>query len=123
MLLTIACMLQAVINETGTLPVPCRRFKMNGVMSLNPGNKGEQSQPALAGVYQRIMGSDCKHHKKHGKNKRHLELQRIAAILVFIDRFRHGRTLPPGMQEPRRPGSNRQTLSANTDKWLSKPLY
>ena len=44
-LLTIACMVQAVISEAGTLPVPCRRFRMNGVMSLKPDTKESKVSP------------------------------------------------------------------------------
>ena len=44
-LLTIACMVQAVISEASTLPVPCRRFRMNGVMSLKPDTKESKVSP------------------------------------------------------------------------------
>lgn len=34
-----------VISEAGTLPVPCRRFRMNGVMSLKPDTKESKVSP------------------------------------------------------------------------------
>ena len=70
------------------------------------GNKGEQGQSALTGIYQRIMGGYRKYHKKYGKNKRYLKFQRVTAVLVFIGRSRYGGTLPLGMQEPGCSGGN-----------------
>ena len=67
MLLTIACMLQAVINETGTLPRTLQKIQDERSDVAEAGNKGEQSQPALASVYQRIVSGYCKYHKSTAK--------------------------------------------------------
>ena len=124
MLLTIACMLQAVINETGTLPVILQKIQDERSDVAEAGNKGEQSQPALTGVYQRIMGSDCKYHTKSTakisatlNSSGLLPSSSSSTVSDMAGRFhRQNAGTTPSRQQ-------RQTLSANTDKWLSKPLH
>ena len=54
------------------------------------GDEGQQVQASGTGIDQCIMGDNGKHHEKHGKYQRDLELQRVTAV-VFLDLTRHGR--------------------------------
>ena len=47
MLLTMACMLHAVMTSVATPPVPCSRFRMNGVIWLKPETKDSYVRPPV----------------------------------------------------------------------------